>query len=76
MGVTFDVRGHTLWIPTNPATRVAPAMSGIHAAAIPIKRTAKSKHMVIEGKAGDRNIRMVLDSGAERTILSQASPRR
>jgi predicted aspartyl protease len=73
LGVALDIRGHTLWVPADPATRVAPAMSGLQAAAIPITRTVKSGHMVIEGKGGDRKIRMVLDSGAERTVLSKAS---
>ena len=73
LGVALDIRRHTLWIPADPATRVAAAMSRLHAASIPIKRTVKSGHMVIEGKVGDRKLRMILDSGAERTVLFGAT---
>ena len=73
LGVALDIRRHTLWIPGDPTTRVASAMARIGASAIPIKRTSRSGHMFIEGKAGTRDIRMVIDSGAERSVLSSST---
>jgi predicted aspartyl protease len=70
LGVALDIRNHTLWIPQNPKTRAAPVMNALNAATIPLGRTERSGHMLAFATSGDRPLRLVIDSGAERSVLS------
>lgn len=70
LGVVLDIRNHTLWIPQNPKTRAAPVMNARNAATIPLGRTERSGHLLAFATSGGRPLRLVIDSGAERSVLS------
>lgn len=71
LGVALDIHNHTLWIPQDPKTRAAPAMNALKAATIPLGRTGRSGHLLAFATAGGRPLRLVIDSGAERSVLSR-----
>lgn len=70
LGVALDVRNHTLWIPQDPKTRAAPVMKALNAATIPLGRTEQSGHLMAFATSDGRPLRLVIDSGAERSVLS------
>jgi predicted aspartyl protease len=70
LGVALDVRSHTLWIPQNPKTRAAPVMNALNAATVPLGRTKQSGHLLAFATSDGRPLRLVIDSGAERSVLS------
>jgi predicted aspartyl protease len=70
LGVALDIRNHTLWIPKDPKTRSAPVMKALRAATIPLGRTERSGHLLAFATADGRPLRLVIDSGAERSVLS------
>jgi predicted aspartyl protease len=70
LGVALDIRNQTLWIPQDPKTRAAPVMNALNAATVPLGRTEHSGHMLAFATSGGRPLRLVIDSGAERSVLS------
>lgn len=70
LGVALDVRNHTLWIPKDPKTRAAPLMNALNAATVPLGRTEQSGHLLAFATSDGRPLRFVIDSGAERSVLS------
>lgn len=73
LGIAIDIRQHTLWIPSDPSACIAPVMGRNGILGIPLRRTVKSGHMLLEGRVGDRQLRMVIDSGSEASWLFQDS---
>jgi predicted aspartyl protease len=73
LGVALDVRNHTLWIPQDPKTRAAPVMNVLNAATVPLGRTQQSGHLLAFATSDGRPLRFVIDSGAERSVLSLRS---